>query len=112
MLLLVIGGGYWFFKFYYPAHGISGVLQSVKGIQTTIQNQGSKQLETVDKKTSSTSALPNNNNALQNIQQEVSHLKISDVSSSSPQIQKIIKQLQALPNNQVKAACMKLCGNL
>lgn len=52
---------------------------------------------------------------IQTIQEQVTHLNVADVASSSPQVQEIIKQLQEIPAgsvNQVKDACVRLCNNL
>ncbi|HYK08102.1 MAG TPA: hypothetical protein VEW42_01230 [Candidatus Eisenbacteria bacterium] len=54
-------------------------------------------------------------NQIQNIQQQVTHLDVAEVASSSPQVQQIIKQLQQIPAgsvNQVKDMCVRLCNNL
>lgn len=54
-------------------------------------------------------------NQIQNLQQQVTHLNVQEVATASPQVQEVLKQLQALPAGpagQVKAACMRLCNNL
>jgi hypothetical protein len=54
-------------------------------------------------------------NQIQTIQQQVTHLDVAEVASSSPQVQQIIKQLQQIPAgsvNQVKDMCVRLCNNL
>ena len=52
---------------------------------------------------------------LGDIQQEVSKLDIAEIASSSPQIQKLIKDINALkdyPGNQVKDICQNICNSL
>ncbi|MBI4080334.1 MAG: hypothetical protein HY430_01025 [Candidatus Levybacteria bacterium] len=52
---------------------------------------------------------------LEQIKEQVSNLSVSDMVSSSPQVDKIIKDLQGLqqyPKNQVKDACFKICEGL
>jgi len=52
---------------------------------------------------------------LDSIKEEVSKLDIKDIASSSPQIQKLIKDLNALkdyPGNQIKDVCQKICNGL
>jgi hypothetical protein len=47
------------------------------------------------------------------LKQQVFNLNVSDIASSSPQVQKIlndIKELQDYPVNQVKEICRKICG--
>ncbi len=54
-------------------------------------------------------------NQLHTIQTQVTNLNVSDIASSSPQVQQILKQIENLPSGpegQVKAACMRLCNNL
>jgi hypothetical protein len=54
-------------------------------------------------------------NKIKDIQQQVTHLNVNDVASSSPQVQQILKQLQQIPAGpvgQVKEACMRLCSQL
>ncbi len=54
-------------------------------------------------------------NQIQTIQQQVTHLNVAEIASSSPQVQQILQQIQNLPvgpENQVKDACIRLCNNL
>lgn len=49
------------------------------------------------------------------IQQQVSHLNGSDIASSPPQIQDIIRQIQSIPQgsiNQIKQQCINICKRL
>ena len=49
------------------------------------------------------------------IQQEVNNLNVADIASSSPQVKKIIEDLQSLqdyPKNQAKDVCTKICSGL
>lgn len=48
------------------------------------------------------------------LKNQVNNLNAAEIATSSPQVQKIIKDLQALqdyPKNQAKEACMKICNN-
>jgi len=52
---------------------------------------------------------------IQNVQQQVTHLNVADIASTSPQVQDILKQIENIPagpENQVKDACVRLCNNL
>lgn len=52
---------------------------------------------------------------LDSIKKDVGGLTVSDVASSSPQLKKIIEDiqnLQNLPRNQVKEACYNICKGL
>lgn len=55
------------------------------------------------------------NNKLEEIKQNADEINVAEIASSSPQIQKVIndiKNLQNLPSNQARDACLKICGNL
>lgn len=52
---------------------------------------------------------------INSIKNEANNINLEDMASSSPQVQKVIKDLKALqdyPNNQLKEACMKVCSGL
>ena len=52
---------------------------------------------------------------LEDFKKEVSGLNVSDLASSSPQIKKVIEDiqgLQQLPKNQAKEACYNICKGL
>lgn len=52
---------------------------------------------------------------LDTIRQEVSGIKLEEIASSSPQIQKVIndiKSLEQYPRNQAKDLCNKICSGL
>lgn len=52
---------------------------------------------------------------LADFKKEVSSLNVSDLASSSPQIKKVIEDIQALqqlPKNQAKEACYNICRGL
>lgn len=73
--------------------------KSVKGISTQKQETASNILQ----------------QKLADIQQQVSKLNIADIASASPQVQKLIKDLNALkdyPSNQAKDICQKICSGL
>lgn len=49
---------------------------------------------------------------VEDIKREVGNLKVEDIATSSPQVQKILKDIQALqqyPKNQAKELCENLC---
>lgn len=52
---------------------------------------------------------------IETITQEVTKLSVTEIASSSPQIQKIMEDLKALeqyPRNQAKDTCLNICSNL
>jgi hypothetical protein len=49
------------------------------------------------------------------LQKEAENIDLVDIATSSPQVQKIIHDLQSLkdyPNNQIKQGCMNICSKL
>lgn len=52
---------------------------------------------------------------IKEIKQNADDINVVEIASSSPQIQKVIndiKNLQNLPSNQAKDACLKICNGL
>lgn len=52
---------------------------------------------------------------LNNIQEEISKINVQELATSSPQIQKIVNDIKALPSvpgQQVKDICIKVCSGL
>lgn len=84
----------------------------VKGIQTK------QDLKTDDKKIEPvyTNSLKEGiQEKLDEIKENVSGLKVDEVASSSPSIQKVlhdIKNLENLPRNQAKETCKKICEGI
>jgi len=103
LLLLLIVGGY-FFKTRVLGENLSQQLKSIKGFNAE-ENPAEPAFklniqEAVKEKINS-------------IKQEVSGLDIAEIASSSPQVQKIlrdIKSLEQYPTNQLKEICRKICG--
>jgi flagellar basal body-associated protein FliL len=91
------------------------------------KNQNSPTTSQGDVKGASTDAnSPEQNNAaadlktniqdqLNTIQQEASNINITDIATSSPQVQKVIddiKSIQNLPKEQAKSFCEQVCSGL
>ena len=52
---------------------------------------------------------------LESIKQDAENVNISEIATSSPQVQKIIndiKNLQSFPSNQLKDVCLNICKGL
>lgn len=52
---------------------------------------------------------------IKDLKQQASKIDVAEIASSSPQIQKLIKDLSSIkdyPVNQAKEICEKVCGNL
>lgn len=52
---------------------------------------------------------------LDSVKKQVTNLNVSDIASSSPQVKKVIEDLQflqQLPRNQAKEACYNICKSL
>lgn len=86
-------------------------------LKTTVKENKSEQKKVLgEQETFSTQKI---NNALEekleSVKEQVSNLNISNVASSSPQIKKVIEDLQSLqslPKNQAKDACRKICDGI
>ena len=81
--------------------------KSVKGVST--QKQKDASLPSASKPQSSLQQ------RLDSIKHEVSKLDIADIASSSPQVQKLINDLNAIknyPSHQIKDICQKICSGL
>lgn len=85
---------------------------SVKGASTT------NTLDTNNNQQTQTFSLPSSSNVsqkFQQIQQEIKSMSLSEVASSSPQVKKVLQDIQDLKNvpaTQAKDACEKICSNL
>lgn len=52
---------------------------------------------------------------LTGVKDEITQLNVQEIASSSPQVQKVLRDIQALgqyPGNQAKEMCQRLCSNL
>ncbi|MDO8639547.1 MAG: hypothetical protein Q7R53_01345 [bacterium] len=89
-------------------------LESVKGLSTKKEEPVKENKENSISLPSASSLQTNLQQKIDSIKQEVNSLKIEDVASSSPQIQKIvddIKSLESYPKNQAKEMCQKVCNS-
>ncbi len=95
--------------------------QSVKGIQTYNTDQSSVQTSTSPDQSDSQApkfSLPSTDivqEKLHQIQEQISQTNVVEIATSSPQVQDIIKEIQALPQvpgNEAKATCIDLCNKL
>lgn len=104
-LIMLLGIGAYFFKTKILS---SESRESVKGISV----EENKSEATTEAKIDIQKAL---REKIEELKQEASKLDITEIASSSPQIQKLIKDLSSLreyPTNQAKEICEKFCGNL
>lgn len=95
LFVLVVVGGFLYFKFHNTLLGLHTVAVpkiAVKGVSTNVFS-------------------PQIQSTLGLLQQQVAHLSSKDISSTSPQIQAILKTLQSLPAGEARDVCQKLCGN-
>ncbi len=105
VLLLLVAGGVYVKLFVFKTSGGSGTVMSVKGISA-------------EDTTSHSFSLPTQEDVqakISDLEQQVTQLNVKDIATSSPEVQKVLKQIQSLPSypaNQAKDMCMKLCGQL
>lgn len=103
-LLVALIAGWYFFKTRILDENLSLQTKSIKGISTA------EKTTEPPFRTNIQDAIKEKINSLK---QEVAGLNISEIASSSPQVQKIlndIKSLEQYPTNQVKEICKKICG--
>lgn len=98
---------------------INLVTKSVKSASIiNDENQDSSNKENPNSKDSLPSANQIQNNIeekLSSLTKEAANLKLEDIASSSPQIQKIVNDLKSLeqyPKNQAKEACLNICKGI
>ncbi len=103
LLVLLAVGGYLFKTKVLGSNNSSQPAKSVEGIsakQESVKDIGTSIQDAVKEK-------------INNLKQEVSGLNLSEIASSSSQVQKIIndiKSLEQYPANQAKEICKKICG--
>ncbi|OGH20668.1 MAG: hypothetical protein A3D74_05190 [Candidatus Levybacteria bacterium RIFCSPHIGHO2_02_FULL_37_13] len=107
-ILIILGlAGYFGKTFILEKNKFDLFGKSVKGISTQKQENASLP---------SASSLQNSlQQKLDYIKQETSKLDIAEIASSSPQIQKLIKDLNSLknyPSDQIKEVCQNICKSL
>lgn len=97
----------------------SPFLSNVKGISIKNENEFKKDDEKLSQKSLSLPSTADLRGDLQekldSIKQEVSSLKVEEIASSSPQIQKVlddVKSLEQYPKNQAKEICKNICNSL
>lgn len=89
-------------------------LKAVMGVDTQKEDKVKDEKATKN----NTSSLPIQaviKEKLDTLKKEVNNLNVSDIATSSPQIQKIINGLNVLkeyPANEAKEICQKICGGL
>jgi len=104
LLTLLLIGGY-FFKIRILGEAQLQPAKSVEGISTKDENAELPEIniqKAVKEK-------------IDSLKQQVAGLNVSDIASSSPQVQKIlndIKSLQEYPENQMKEICNSICSRL
>lgn len=90
------------------------VLSNSKGPTSTISVKGIS----TEASPNHSFSLPTQENVQEKIQQvkdQITHLSVQDIATSSPQIQQVLQQLQSLPSypaSQAKNVCIQLCNKL
>ena len=113
--------GYGVKTYILPANNSSGTVDVSSGKVKGVNTQAVSDNNTVNSNTGSIS-LPSAQNIesgvaqnINNIKQEISTLNIADIASSSPQIQKIVNDIKALPEvpgQKAKDICQQICSGL
>lgn len=109
VLLVVLGG-----LFLYAAKSYGLFANSSQGPGKVVSGISTKK----DKPERKKATIPSKTDVeegLESIKQDIQTLSLEEIASSSPQVQKVlqdIQSLQNLPQNQVKQACENICKNL
>lgn len=117
IIVLLVGFGIKTFvlsknKDFFAMHTVPTFLKSVMGINT---QKDKVKGESTKKNTSSLPIQAVIKEKLDTLKKEVNNLNVTDIATSSPQIQKIINDLNSLkeyPANEAKEICQKICGGL
>ena len=97
-------------KDFFSVHTVPTFLKSVMGVNT---QKDKEKGESTKKNTSSLPIQAVIKEKLDDLKKEVNSLNVVDIASSSPQIQKIINDLNSLkeyPANEAKEICKQICG--
>ena len=115
VITLLVTGLYFTKMFFYPSLPLPTSIrlpqQSVAGISTGGNGQ-------VSSTTHASFTPPTQQDVqakMQEIKEQVTHLSLHDIASSSPQVQQVLQELQQLPQtpaNMAKSACIQLCNKL
>lgn len=122
VVLLAVGFGVLEAKKYFldqnqtmpPATSVSNASKAVAGVSTADEEDETPQSLPIQSFSPQT-VQADVQKKINTITQEVTKLSVTEIASSSPQIQKIMEDLKALeqyPRNQVKDTCVKMCSNL
>lgn len=87
----------------------------VKGISTLNKEDYLNKAENSDFNFLESGIKNNLQDKLNNIKNQVNNLNVSDLASSSPQLKKVIQdieELKDLPKNQAKEACYNICKGI
>lgn len=117
IIVLLVGFGIKTFilskdKDFFAMHTVPTFLKSVMGVNT---QKNKVKGESTKKNTSSLPIQATIKEKLDELKKEVNSLNVVDIASSSPQIQKIINDLNSLkeyPVNEAKEICQKICRGL
>jgi len=95
LFVLSVVGGFLFLKFHNTLLGMSKISLPTKAVAGASTNIFSPQVQS----------------SLTILQKQVAQLSPKDISSTSPQVQAILKTLQELPEGEARDVCQKLCGS-
>lgn len=116
LIVLLVGAGGYGLKVHVldKSTSVPTFLKSVLGVESDEKEEKGKSLNTNSKST----LLPLQaiiGEKLESLKKEVNNLNVADIASSSPQVQKIINDLNALkqvPIHEAKEICQKVCSGI
>lgn len=114
-IVSLIGGALFLKNFIFKDKDITAILPFSKFLETKVAGVSTKK----DINSSNSQSIGKLKTGLQgkldSIKKDVGGLTVSDIASSSPQLKKVIddlQNLQKLPRNQAKEACYNICKGL
>lgn len=110
---LLVGGGYLLKTNVLDKN--KDFLKAVKGINIEKGNKTKSLNSNTNLRSNSLPIQATIKEKLDELKKEVNNLNVIDIASSSPQVQKIINDLNSLkqyPVNEAKEICQKICGGL
>lgn len=116
-IAFLLYGGYYAKSMYLDPTGNNDLSEKTKvaGAQTQADEEAKLESTGIG---SSNFSLPSTRDVQQQLEKlttQVNKISVTEIASSSPQIQKVIKDLQSLenlPRSQAKQACEQICSNL
>lgn len=104
--VILLGAGIYFLKPYFAS-------QLHTNSQTSQKSANAQHVKGLSISSFSVPSVSDVQGKIETIQEQITHLDARQIASSSPQVQKIIQDMQSLqqyPRNQAKEMCQQICS--